>query len=47
MGVVHGLMEGTDAGTAWFLATTAAVVLPAFALLTVRLSAAPSPAPQA
>ena len=47
MGVVHGLMEGTDAGTPWFLATTAAVVLPAFALLAARLSAQPTPAAQA
>ena len=41
-------MEGTDAGTAWFLATAAAVVLPAFALLAVRLARAqPRPAAQA
>ena len=38
MGVVHGLMEGTDAGTAWFLVTAAAVVLPAFGLLAARLA---------
>ena len=42
MGVIHGLMEGTDAGTPWFLATVAAVVLPAFTLLAVRLSAQPA-----
>jgi sulfoxide reductase heme-binding subunit YedZ len=41
LGVVHGLMEGTDAGTAWFLITTAAAVLPAAGLLTARLAAAP------
>lgn len=47
LGVVHGVMEGTDAGAAWFLVTAAAVVLPAAALLTVRLAqtAAPAPAP--
>jgi len=38
-------MEGTDAGAPWFLAATAAAVLPALALLAVRLSA-PSPIPQ-
>ncbi len=47
MGVLHGLMEGTDAGTPWFLATTAAVVLPALVLLAARLSAQPTPAAQA
>ena len=45
LGVLHGLMEGTDAGAPWFLAATAAAVLPALALLAVRLSA-PSPVPQ-
>ena len=47
LGVVHGIAEGTDAGAAWFLVTVAAVVLPAAALLVVRLSqprAAPSAA---
>jgi methionine sulfoxide reductase heme-binding subunit len=47
LGVVHGLVEGTDAGAGWFLITLAAVVLPAATLLVVRLSrppAAPSPA---
>jgi methionine sulfoxide reductase heme-binding subunit len=37
LGVVHALGEGTDAGTAWFLVTAAAVVLPTVALLAVRL----------
>ena len=46
LGVVHGVAEGTDAGTAWFLLTMAAVVLPAAALLVVRLSQAPA-APRA
>jgi DMSO/TMAO reductase YedYZ heme-binding membrane subunit len=36
LGVVHGLAEGTDAGTPWFLAATAAAVLPAGALLVAR-----------
>jgi methionine sulfoxide reductase heme-binding subunit len=43
LGVVHGLMEGTDAGTAWFLIATAAAVLPACALLTARLARTPTP----
>jgi sulfoxide reductase heme-binding subunit YedZ len=37
LGVVHALGEGTDAGTAWFLALTFAVVVPAAALLIARL----------
>jgi sulfoxide reductase heme-binding subunit YedZ len=41
LGVVHGLMEGTDSGTAWFLAAAIAAVLPAGALLAVRLAAEP------
>jgi sulfoxide reductase heme-binding subunit YedZ len=41
LGVVHGLFEGTDAGAAWFLATAAAVVIPAAALLTARLAESP------
>jgi methionine sulfoxide reductase heme-binding subunit len=40
LGVAHGLGEGTDAGSAWFLLSTAAVVLPAAALLAVRLAPA-------
>jgi sulfoxide reductase heme-binding subunit YedZ len=42
LGVVHGLMEGTDSGTAWFLAAAGAAVLPAAGLLIARLSAAPA-----
>ena len=38
LGVVHGIGEGTDAGAAWFLLTTAAVALPALALLAVRMA---------
>ena len=39
LGVLHGVMEGTDAGTAWFLITAAAAVLPACGLLAARLAA--------
>jgi methionine sulfoxide reductase heme-binding subunit len=46
LAVIHGVMEGTDAGTAWFLVTTAVAVLPALALLVARLSATPAPAVQ-
>ena len=41
LGVVHGLMEGTDAGTTWFVLTVAAAVLPPFAMLAARHAAAP------
>jgi len=40
LGVVHAIGEGTDAGTAWFLAAAAAVVVPAGALLAARLAPA-------
>jgi methionine sulfoxide reductase heme-binding subunit len=43
LGVVHGLMESTDAGTAWFLIATAATVLPALGLLVARLAQSPTP----
>jgi sulfoxide reductase heme-binding subunit YedZ len=36
-GVAHSLGEGTDAGQAWFLIATGLVVIPAAALLIVRL----------
>jgi methionine sulfoxide reductase heme-binding subunit len=36
LGIVHSLGEGTDSGEAWFLAMTAAVVLPALVLLLAR-----------
>jgi methionine sulfoxide reductase heme-binding subunit len=42
LGVLHGLFEGTDAGTAWFLIAVAAAALPAAALLTVRLAGPPA-----
>jgi sulfoxide reductase heme-binding subunit YedZ len=38
LGLAHSLGEGTDAGTAWFLAMTAIVALPALALLAGRLA---------
>jgi sulfoxide reductase heme-binding subunit YedZ len=47
LGVLHGLFEGTDASTAWFLVSAAAAALPAGALLTARLAAAPEPAARA
>jgi sulfoxide reductase heme-binding subunit YedZ len=37
LGVAHSLGEGTDAGTTWFLAMTAIVVIPPLLLLGVRL----------
>jgi sulfoxide reductase heme-binding subunit YedZ len=40
LGVIHSVAEGTDASAAWFLAATAAVVLPASALLIARLTPA-------
>jgi sulfoxide reductase heme-binding subunit YedZ len=46
LGVIHGLMEGTDAGTAWFLVATLTAVLPAFCLLAARLAGSPAPAVQ-
>jgi methionine sulfoxide reductase heme-binding subunit len=38
LGLAHALGEGTDAGTAWFLAALALVAIPAFALLAVRMT---------
>jgi sulfoxide reductase heme-binding subunit YedZ len=38
LGLVHALGEGTDAGQAWFLAMIAVAVVPALALLVVRLA---------
>jgi sulfoxide reductase heme-binding subunit YedZ len=38
LGIAHSLGEGTDAGQIWFLAMTAIAVVPALALLAVRLS---------
>lgn len=40
LGVLHALMMGTDAGTAWFLLAAALAVIPAGALLLRRLSPA-------
>ena len=36
-GIVHAIMAGTDANTAWFLVAAAMVVLPAAGLLTRRM----------
>lgn len=36
LGLVHSLGEGTDAGTAWFLACVGLVAIPALALLALR-----------
>jgi sulfoxide reductase heme-binding subunit YedZ len=44
LGVVHALMMGTDAGTAWFLLAAGLVVVPAAALLVRRLLPTPAPA---
>jgi sulfoxide reductase heme-binding subunit YedZ len=43
LGVIHSIGEGTDAGTAWFLAAAAAVVVPADKTAPVisRVSASP------
>jgi methionine sulfoxide reductase heme-binding subunit len=41
LGLVHSLGEGTDAGRIWFLVATSVVVLPATALLVVRLMPRP------
>ena len=38
LSLVHAIGEGTDSGRLWFLASAAVVVIPALALLTVRLS---------
>ena len=46
LGLAHSLGEGTDAGQLWFLVATAIVLLPAAALLVVRLSPR-RPAPRA
>jgi sulfoxide reductase heme-binding subunit YedZ len=47
LGIVHSLGEGTDAGQAWFLASTAIVVVPALVLLAIRMTPVPAAAPTA
>jgi methionine sulfoxide reductase heme-binding subunit len=47
LGVLHGLFEGSDAGSPWFLAATAAAALPAATLLTARLAQEPAATPAA
>jgi sulfoxide reductase heme-binding subunit YedZ len=44
LGVVHALMMGTDAGTAWFLLAAGLAVIPAGALLVRRLTPTAVPA---
>jgi methionine sulfoxide reductase heme-binding subunit len=44
LGLAHSLGEGTDAGTAWFLAMTAIVTIPALTLLVARLLSQPAAA---
>jgi sulfoxide reductase heme-binding subunit YedZ len=44
LGVVHALMMGTDASTAWFQLAAGLVVVPAGALLVRRLTPIPTPA---
>jgi methionine sulfoxide reductase heme-binding subunit len=39
LGVAHGIGEGTDVGSVWFVVTALAVVVPAAALLGGRLAA--------
>ena len=46
LGLVHSLGEGTDAGTAWFLAMTGLVVVPALLLLALRTMGAWSRSPR-
>jgi len=38
LSIVHALGEGTDAGESWFLLGLGALVIPALALLTVRMT---------
>jgi sulfoxide reductase heme-binding subunit YedZ len=44
LGLAHSIGQGTDAGTAWFLVSTAIVAVPALALLARRMLASPTPA---
>jgi sulfoxide reductase heme-binding subunit YedZ len=43
LGIVHSFGEGTDAGEVWFLACTAAVVVPVAAMAVVRTMSGSSP----
>jgi methionine sulfoxide reductase heme-binding subunit len=42
LGIVHTLMTGTDAGTAWFILGCGALVVPTLALLIRRMTPAPA-----
>ncbi len=46
LGLAHSVGQGTDAGKLWFLVAAGIVVLPAAALLAIRMSD-PRPAPRA
>ncbi len=43
LGLVHALLEGTDAGQPWFIATVIVAVTPAVVLLGLRLAGRPLP----
>jgi methionine sulfoxide reductase heme-binding subunit len=43
LSLVHSFGEGTDAGKAWFILTTAIVVVPAVVLLAIRHASAAGP----
>lgn len=43
LGIVHAVGMGTDTGSAWFLLSVGAVVLPAIAIVGLRLSGASQP----
>jgi len=47
LGLVHALLEGTDAGTAWFIATLVVSGAPPVLLLGLRLAGRSLPGPQA
>jgi sulfoxide reductase heme-binding subunit YedZ len=41
-GIAHSFGEGTDAGRAWFIAAAALVIVPAAALLVIRMAGTPA-----
>jgi sulfoxide reductase heme-binding subunit YedZ len=43
LGLVHALVEGTDAGQTWFIATVVVSSAPVVALLALRLAGRPGP----
>jgi methionine sulfoxide reductase heme-binding subunit len=46
-GLVHSIGEGTDAGRIWFVLAAGIVVVPAAALLVIRMTEDPTPRPTA